>query len=398
MKKTIALFVLLALCAALLTACGGQTAETKPEPTPEPTPVIYTGEDVPNLTMKARDDDAPFSQVICQPSVYGWSWPAEDGVFQGVEACGVGPTDPILTEYLDYIPLEQPMAVTLSWPEFPPDGVSVVSWEIGVYELPAGAAQDGYLRDAGLTAGETGGERLLTLEPNRVYDVYADWTESEECSFGNAHYYILTRNDSQAAPVLVGGWDIEDATGISEELRTAFDKAVEDMTGVGYEPVACLGRQTVAGTNYALLCRAQAVYPDAQPYYAVVVLYTDLTGGARIRDIVSLTPWGEPDENASAGQPLAGGWSVLESQEECLAAVEDAAGRLLGASYEYVWGLSSQVVAGRNYWALCRTRAVTPEARKAYTLVKVYVDLNGNASVTETAEWDLAGILSAAEG
>lgn len=46
---------------------------------------------------------------------------------------------------------------------------------------------------------------------------------------------------------------------------------------------ACLlSTQTVAGTNYCILCEATVVYPGAEMHYAVVNVYESLEGNANI--------------------------------------------------------------------------------------------------------------------
>ena len=57
------------------------------------------------------------------------------------------------------------------------------------------------------------------------------------------------------SPAVVGGWTVTKDAKLSDEAKAAFDKALEGLTGVSYEPVALLGTQVVAGKNYAILCR-----------------------------------------------------------------------------------------------------------------------------------------------
>ena len=55
---------------------------------------------------------------------------------------------------------------------------------------------------------------------------------------------------------------------MTEEQKAVFDKAVEKLLGVSYEPVTYLGSQVVAGQNHCFLCKATVIYPDAKPTYA----------------------------------------------------------------------------------------------------------------------------------
>ena len=84
---------------------------------------------------------------------------------------------------------------------------------------------------------------------------------------------------------LSGGWEVPEDTGITEESRAVFDRATEGLLGVDYEPIACIGRQIVAGTNHCFLCRATVVYPGAGPTLALVYIYEDLEGHASITNI-----------------------------------------------------------------------------------------------------------------
>lgn len=90
---------------------------------------------------------------------------------------------------------------------------------------------------------------------------------------------------------LVGAW--ESWTGnpleIPDDVKAAFDKAMEGLVGCTYEPIAILGTQVVAGANYCLLCKTTIVTPDAPVSYTLVYIYEALDGTAeilRIQDIV----------------------------------------------------------------------------------------------------------------
>lgn len=87
---------------------------------------------------------------------------------------------------------------------------------------------------------------------------------------------------------LAGGWTVADSAEVTEDMQLLFEKAMAEMVGVDYMPVAVLGSQLVAGTNYCFLCRATVVYPNAQPYYALVYLYQDLNGNASVLQIDQL--------------------------------------------------------------------------------------------------------------
>lgn len=73
------------------------------------------------------------------------------------------------------------------------------------------------------------------------------------------------------------------------EAKAALEKAVEGLVGASYEPIACLGTQLVAGTNYCLLCRITPVTPNPTSHFALVYVYQALDGAAEILDVQDLT-------------------------------------------------------------------------------------------------------------
>ena len=393
MKKPIAMIVLFALCAAMMTGCGD-----KPASEPQPAPGIYTEDKVPELILAPADDSASVESLSIQPGNYSWTWPKGNGESASVEACGLGPTDPALLTCVEPIQLQKAATVKLIWPGFPAQSVSVVSWDVGVFDLPAGVEQtqqDEYLRNVELTE-EEDFERTLVLEPDRVYDVYASWQEVTGSSFGNAHYYVITKAAENVwepwEEQLAGGWQNSESPEITSELRAVFDKALDGFVGVGYEPIAYLGSQIAAGTNHAFFCKAQVIYPNSMPYFAIVYIYEDPEGKAEITDIASMTVYGDLDENAGTAAQLPGGWSFAEAQEDGMAAFERASEYLTGASYTPIRVLSSQVVAGMNYCVLCQAQVVAPGAKPYYTLVFVYKDLQGNAECKQFKDLNLARI------
>ena len=83
----------------------------------------------------------------------------------------------------------------------------------------------------------------------------------------------------------VGAWQEAETPALTEEAKAAFQKATEGFVGVDYVPVALLSTQTVAGTNYRILCEATVVYPGAEMHYAVVDVYQSLEGNANILSV-----------------------------------------------------------------------------------------------------------------
>ena len=88
-----------------------------------------------------------------------------------------------------------------------------------------------------------------------------------------------------------GGWaaNADDPTLIPEEALEAFNKATEELVGCDYEPIALLGSQVVAGTNYCLLCKCTVVTPDAPVSYVLMYIYSGVDGTNEVLDIQDIT-------------------------------------------------------------------------------------------------------------
>ena len=85
-----------------------------------------------------------------------------------------------------------------------------------------------------------------------------------------------------------GGWTAPDSPVVTKEVRAALEKACEKLTGATYEPIAYLGSQVVAGTNYRILCKRTLSAMIAEPTYAIVTVYEDLEGNAEITETFDL--------------------------------------------------------------------------------------------------------------
>ncbi len=195
----------------------------------------------------------------------------------------------------------------------------------------------------------------------------------------------LKREDAPNMVGKVGGWsgDIENLDiDKNEEAKAALKKATSQLTGMDFEGIYLLGTQIVAGTNYCILCRGTATVPNAISGYYLVYVYADLEGNAEVLKIDSLLEV----ENADVD----GGWGVntgnpaFGNNAEVKAAYEKALASMViaGGEMEPVAFLGSQVVGGFNYLVLCRVKAVVEDPSTELALVTIYVDPEGNASIT----------------
>lgn len=89
--------------------------------------------------------------------------------------------------------------------------------------------------------------------------------------------------------VISGGWSTFSCD-ISKETADVFAKALSELRGVSYTPVA-VATQVVAGTNYSFFCNAKVVAPNAFNQAALVNIYQPLNGSPHITEIRRLEPY-----------------------------------------------------------------------------------------------------------
>ena len=90
---------------------------------------------------------------------------------------------------------------------------------------------------------------------------------------------------------VTGGWAYSMDADITPEIEDIMSKATTTLTGATYEPVAYIGSQVVAGTNYAILCTSSPSVAelDGETTYVLVYVYEDLDGNCEITDTVDIT-------------------------------------------------------------------------------------------------------------
>lgn len=205
------------------------------------------------------------------------------------------------------------------------------------------------------------------------------------CSKQNKQNENTNSNNTESGGKILGGWTKADSPVITDDFKKVFDKAVAELDGVDYVPVAYLSSQVVAGTNHCVLCKATPVVPNAKTTYSIVYIYEDLEGKAEITETVS-----SKADAQSAEEDVVGGWNETESPEmtdEAKKALEKACETLTGTEYAPVALLATQVVAGTNYRIICESKPSVPIPECGYVIVTVYADLNGNAEITDTIEF-----------
>ena len=138
------------------------------------------------------------------------------------------------------------------------------------------------------------------IPQSKVETTSASSSVSAESSVSESHTSAadVSTDSSESADesdMVLGGWETNGGDWSIEsgsDAGAAFDKVTENLDGADYEPVALLGTQVVAGTNYCILCRETVVIPDSEPTFVKVYIYEDLDGNAEITGVedVSISP------------------------------------------------------------------------------------------------------------
>lgn len=63
-----------------------------------------------------------------------------------------------------------------------------------------------------------------------------------------------------------------DAADLYGNLKEIFDNEMHKLLGVEYKPIAYMGEQVVKGLNHYILCEANPMTLEAEPYAVIVVL------------------------------------------------------------------------------------------------------------------------------
>ena len=92
------------------------------------------------------------------------------------------------------------------------------------------------------------------------------------------------------AGMLAGGWTVAEDPAITDDINSLFYQALNNyQTGtitVSYTPVALLGTQVVAGTNYAVLSKASEINKGTS--WVIIYLYQDLENNASVIRVADL--------------------------------------------------------------------------------------------------------------
>ncbi len=196
-------------------------------------------------------------------------------------------------------------------------------------------------------------------------------------------------DDSGYTEFLVGGWEVNTgSTSISKNTaaKAAFKKAIAELLGVSYQPIAVLGTQVVAGTKYAILCKATPVIPDAAPDITIMYIYENVDGTVDIDGFQTVISGGDKGGfKANTGK-----FTIKNKKNKAVySTYKKAMKELVGVDYKPVLYLGKQTKSGSSYMILCRSQAVYPNAPYEWSLVTVSKSAKGKVKLGDVQTLEL---------
>lgn len=200
---------------------------------------------------------------------------------------------------------------------------------------------------------------------------------------------IELADDSGYTDFLAGGWEVNTgSTAMSKNAaaKAAFKKATAELLGVSYQPIAVLGTQVVAGTKYAILCKATPVIPDAAPDITIMYIYENVDGTVDINGFQTIISGGDKGGfKANTGK-----FTIKNKKNKAVySAYKKAMKELVGVDYKPVFYLGSQNKSGSNYMILCRSQVVYPDAPYEWSLVTVSKSAKGKVKLGDVQTLEL---------
>lgn len=200
---------------------------------------------------------------------------------------------------------------------------------------------------------------------------------------------IEPADDSGYTEFLAGGWEVNTgSTAMSKNAaaKAAFKKATTELLGVSYQPIAVLGTQVVAGTKYAILCKATPVIPDAAPDITIMYIYENIDGTVDIDGFQTVISGGDKGGfKANTGK-----FTIKNKKNKAVySAYKKAMKELVGVDYKPVLYLGKQTKSGSSYMILCRSQAVYPNAPYEWSLVTVSKSAKGKVKLGDVQTLEL---------
>ena len=163
---------------------------------------------------------------------------------------------------------------------------------------------------------------------------------------------VISLLAASVCAVADGGWSVKTTVStmsIDKQARRALTKAMKQFTGYELKPLALLGTQVVAGTNYCFLCYGSTVTQRPSHSLCKAYVYESLDGKAKITGIEEIKLKDAP----CTGWKLSRSKTALKVEKRARSALRQATADLVGATYRPLFVLGRAKDNKDGYCLLC---------------------------------------------
>lgn len=178
-----------------------------------------------------------------------------------------------------------------------------------------------------------------------------------------------------------------------ENTQKIFDDGIKDYNNGELKPVALLGEQVVAGTNYMFLCESDI---DGNKTYKVVIIYKDLEGNSHITYVNDFDVKKYVNETVNMNKEiLLGGWhtkipgKINMLDEKIQSYFDKSIEQITDVTYYPIAVLAEQENTGFNYAILCYGKLSDQNATNGVFVLTLYVDKTSKPEIVSISAVDL---------
>ncbi len=184
-----------------------------------------------------------------------------------------------------------------------------------------------------------------------------------------------------------GAYSLCDTPKLDALEIAAFQKGIEGLTGVIYDPIAKLATQEVGGAiNYIFICEATTVTANPVSYYALVNGSIAPEDGVTIGEITPI----EIGDGSRKPILYRNAWEKPETpvvDDALKAIVEKATTEFADVTYSPVaWIGKKQSEAGQEYKVFCSATPKLFGGKSTYAILDITENLIGGATITQLSE------------
>ncbi len=147
----------------------------------------------------------------------------------------------------------------------------------------------------------------------QIITVYEDVTGKAEITDTKDLTEASEEGTTGALEVNDGEYDLNKNT----DVQAVFDKALADLVGDSYEPVAYTGSQVVAGTTYYAIYRCVPAVQDPKDSFVLITATESPDGTVELGDITTIFPADDAMADAdNSGEQIAAPFHTVDTLED----------------------------------------------------------------------------------